>query len=172
MTTHRIATALALTLVTLTTVGSSPARAERPSQPGSCSQAHRAEVEEFVDLYIEVFNDQDMTRLDEIMTPEALNHNPFGIMTVEQLAATMTDFYATFPDLHYTVEDIAIDGDQVVIEYTYVGTHLGSFMGLPPTGTVVHGRGLEIHTLGADGRITGTRNYSDIFGLFAQLGLL
>jgi steroid delta-isomerase-like uncharacterized protein len=162
-----LASALATTVV-VTAFAASPAAASNAS---ACSQAHRAEVEAAVDLYIEIFNDHDMSRLHEVMTPESLNENPFGVMDVETLAATMEGFYAAFPDLQYQVEDVAINGDRVVLEYTYTGTHLGPLMGVPATGTVVHGRGLEIHTFD-DGRITGTRNYSDVFGLFAQLGLL
>jgi steroid delta-isomerase-like uncharacterized protein len=155
-------------LTTLTALGPAPAPA---SQPNSCSRAHRAEVEAFAALYFEIFNDQDLARLDEIMTPDAINHNPFGTMTVEELAATMAEFFIAFPDLHYELESLTIDGDQVVFEYTYTGTHLGPLMGLAPTGVAVHGRGLELHTL-ADGRITASRNYADALGMFTQLGLL
>jgi steroid delta-isomerase-like uncharacterized protein len=149
-----------------------PALAANPTpEANGCSQAHRAEVEAFADLYIEVYNSHDLSRFDEVMTPEALNYNPLGVMTVEELTATMEGFYAAFPDLEYQLEDVVIDGDEVVIEYTYTGTHLGPLMGVPATGTVVHGRGLEVHEF-EDGRIALTRNYSDVFGLFAQLGLV
>lgn len=162
-----LAAALSFTAVAVT-----PAQASNPDiEHNGCSQAYRTEVEAFAALYIDVYNSHDMSRLGEVMTPEALNTTPFGVMTVEQLGATMEGFYLAFPDLEYQLEELVIDGDQVVIEYTYTGTHLGPLMGAPATGVVVHGRGLEIHTL-ADGRITQTRNYSDVFGLFAQLGLV
>jgi steroid delta-isomerase-like uncharacterized protein len=141
------------------------------TQARSCSAAHRAQVEAFVDLYFDVYNSHDMSRLGEILTPDSINHNPLGIMDVAQLAATMEQFYVAFPDLEYQIEDIAIDGDRLIVEYTYTGTHLGPLLGVPATGTAVHGRGLEISTLD-NGRIAETRNYSDVFGLFGQLGLI
>lgn len=95
-----------------------------------------------------------------------------GPMTVAELTATMEGFYAAFPDLEYEVVQYTLDGDRLVMEYTYTGTHLGPIFGLAATGTVVQGRGLEIHTLAPDGRIAATHNYSDIFLLYVQLGLI
>jgi steroid delta-isomerase-like uncharacterized protein len=144
------------------------------AKPGKddCSAARRAEIEALVDNYIEIYSEHDLARLDEVVTPDSLNHNPFGVMTVEQLSATMEGFYAAFPDLEYQLVQYTFEGDRLVIEYTYTGTHLGPLLGVPATGTVVQGRGLEIHTLAADGRIAATNNYSDVFGLFVQLGLI
>jgi predicted ester cyclase len=41
---------------------------------------------------------------------------------------------AAFPDLHYYTEDLVADGDRVAQRFTLHCTHLGEFMGLPPTG--------------------------------------
>jgi steroid delta-isomerase-like uncharacterized protein len=143
----------------------------KPAQGKVCSPNHRADAEAFVDLYFEIWNDHDLSRLDEILTPDSINHNPFGTMDVDELAGIMGAFFAAFPDLTYTVQRVVVEKDHLVIEYTYTGTHLGDLLGLPPTGVVVHGRGLELHVMD-DGRIAETFNYSDAFGLYAQLGLL
>lgn len=137
----------------------------------SCFAPYRAWMTGFANHYIGVYSSRDTSRFDEVMAPDAINHNPFGDMDRAQLAATMQAFYVAFPDLTYQIEQIAIDGNRLVIEYTYTGTHLGNFNGLPPTGTVVHGRGLEINVL-EHGKIVETFNYSDLFTLYAQLGLL
>ena len=145
--------------------------AESSNAPNSCSVAYHDSMEDFADLYIDVYNSQDVSRFDEVMAPGAINYNPLGTVTVPELAGMMQGFYAAFPDLTYEVVQVLVDGDRLILEYTYTGTHLGELMGVPATGTVVHGRGLEVHVMEA-GLIAETYNYSDVFGLFAQLGLI
>ncbi|MEZ4442948.1 MAG: ester cyclase [Polyangiaceae bacterium] len=167
-----IAAILAATAVALVPT---PARSHQGHQghhgPHACSTKHRSNMEDFVDLYIDIYNSHDLSRFSEVMQPDAVNVTPFGPMTVAELAAAMQGFYAAFPDLTYQAERIFVDGDELIIEYSYTGTHLGELMGIPATGTVVHGRGLEVHTI-EDGLIADTQNYSDVFGLLAQLGAL
>ncbi len=52
-----------------------------------------------------------------------------GPAGVKQLAAMV---HVTFPDLHFTVEDMVAEGDKVVYRYTMRGTHHGDFMGIAP----------------------------------------
>jgi len=150
----------------------SPAHAEVSVPPIlSCTAPYRAWMNGFAEHYIEVYNSHDTSRFGEVMTSDAINHNPFGSMDRAGLAAVMDAFYDAFPDLTYEIEQVAIDGNRLVIEYTYTGTHLGDFNGLPPTGIQVHGRGLEINLL-RHGKVAETFNYTDAFTLYAQLGLL
>ncbi len=149
-----------------------PAPTEAKSGKGKCHKIDKEQAEDLVEEYFEIYNDHDLARFEEVMRPDAINYSSFGPMTVAQLTATMEGFYAAFPDLEYEVVQYTLDGDRLVMEYTYTGTHLGPIFGLAATGTVVQGRGLEIHTLAPDGRIAVTHNYSDIFLLYVQLGLI
>ena len=40
----------------------------------------------------------------------------------------------TFPDMHVTIDDIFGEGDRTAIRARVVGTHLGEFQGVAPTG--------------------------------------
>jgi predicted ester cyclase len=51
------------------------------------------------------------------------------------LAKHMVDFErSVFPDIQFTIEDMMVEGDDVMVRLTIRGTHEGSFRGLAPTG--------------------------------------
>jgi steroid delta-isomerase-like uncharacterized protein len=62
------------------------------------------------------------------------NGMPFGREADRQ---SCIDTAATFPDLHWTIEDMVAEGDKVVIRYTFRGTNLGGLPGRPATGKQV-----------------------------------
>src|SRR5262245_8263371 len=62
-------------------------------------------------------------------------------------------FYAAFPDLHHTIEDVFADGNRVAVRFVLHGTHRGSFFGIPATGrTVTVVANVLMHVAG--GRVT------------------
>src|SRR6266704_1137869 len=48
-----------------------------------------------------------------------------------------TAILSAFPDLVETIDDLVAEADHVVERLTLRGTHLGEFMGVPPTGKPV-----------------------------------
>ena len=94
----------------------------------------------------EVFNQGNLTVIDELIDPAFIEHNPFpgqapGIAGEKQ-AVSMSR--AAYPDLHTTIEDIITEDDMMVIRLTARGTQRGEFMGNPATGEVTT---TEIHIL-------------------------
>jgi predicted ester cyclase len=80
----------------------------------------------------------------------------------------MEGFVDAFPDLTYTFEEILVDGNNVVIRYSWSGTNTGSFMGMPPSNNEVSCTGLEIDRI-ADGRIVETQNFTDMHCLLTSI---
>lgn len=77
-------------------------------------------------------------------------------------------FRTGFPDWVETVEDVIAEGDRVVIRVTGMGTHRGSFQGIPPTGASVRAGGVGIARI-AGGRVAEAWGFYDAAGLMAQL---
>jgi len=74
-------------------------------------------------------------------------------------------FYAAFPDLQHSVEDVFATTDRVAVRFVLRGTHRGSFFGVPPTGRpVTVAANVLLHV--ADGKVTR------LFGVFDEAGLL
>ncbi len=53
----------------------------------------------------------------------------------------LTRLHNALPDVWVRLEDIVSDGDRVAVRVVWRGTHLGSFLGRPPTGrkVTIHG---------------------------------
>ena len=80
-------------------------------------------------------------------------------------------YYAAFPDLHTTIEQVVGEGDIVVVRGTDRGTHRGDFMGIAPTGRNVTVPWICIYRV-TDGKITEQWISSDGLGMLQQLGVL
>lgn len=54
------------------------------------------------------------------------------------------DWTRAFPDMRFAVEDMIVEGDQLVARYTARGTHQGTFVGIAATGVAVELTGIDI----------------------------
>ena len=157
--------ALAAAITSITSI-TSVARA----QENMCNPPHVDEMERLMEDYVAAFNSQDPAQFGRVLTDDYYTQNPLGVFEgLATMQYLMTGVYASLQGIHYEIERVVVYGNEVVLEYTYTATHAGEFLGIPATGTVVHGRGMEVHRI-RGGKIAATWNYSDIFGLLAQLG--
>lgn len=75
-----------------------------------------------------------------------------------------------FPDYFVGVLDMIAEGEQVVVEWTFRGTHLGPYQGIPPTGKIISGTAISVYRV-VDGRIAGAHGVWDQSEIWRQLGL-
>ncbi|HWV43620.1 ester cyclase [Pseudorhodoplanes sp.] len=83
----------------------------------------------------------------------------------------VTMFRTAFPDLTYTVEDEIAEGDLVMARFSARGTHLGTFLGVAPTGRSITYTGIDVNRI-RDGRIVQSWVQYDALGLLQQLGVV
>jgi steroid delta-isomerase-like uncharacterized protein len=74
-----------------------------------------------------------------------------------------------FPDLVWTPEQMAADGDTVAVRYSMTGTQRGSFAGVASTGKPVVSQSMAFYSL-ADGEIIEERAQLDMLGFLQQIG--
>ena len=68
---------------------------------------------------------------------------PGGVHGVVQRLAP---FVAAFPDLHFAIEEMVVDGDSVVTRFRVTGLHQDTWLGVAPTGATpeyYHSKGLQ-----------------------------
>ena len=101
-----------------------------------------------------------------------MDHNPppGAAPGVEGMKQMMGMFFAAFPDLNVTIDQL-IAGDIVVGRMTNTGTHQGDLMGIAPTGKSVTFS--EIHMVRIEnGKAVEHWGNIDDLGMMQQLGVI
>lgn len=114
--------------------------------------------------------------IDELFEQDFVNHSPMpGVpATRDGVKLIFGMFLNAFPDLNATIHDqiAEVDGAaaRVMTRKTLSGTHLGDFLGIPPSGNHVDIEVIDILQL-VDGKVTDHWNLVDQLGLLQQLGV-
>ena len=130
--------------------------------------ANRATVSR---IYEEVFNMGKLEQADTLIATAYIDHNPIGLggkSGIEGFKQTVRALRFAFPDLHFTVEQMIVNGDQVVTRTTMRGTHKNSFMGVDPTDKQVTVSGFDIFRI-ADGVVAERWGTLDGLTLMQQM---
>ena len=93
----------------------------------------------------------------------------------EAVKGWITGFVAAFPDIKTTIRNAFGQGDMVVMEEEFTGTHTGTLIGpdgseIPATNKPVQMRSATVLKI-ENGQITEDHTYFDLLGMMAQLGL-
>lgn len=162
-----------LTALVTVTAGAASARHDhggRGDGPSDCSPHHRERVEALVADYLEVVNSHDVGRFPEVFADDYTLVSTAGTFSgLPAFTGVMSALYTAMPDITYSLDEVLVDGDNVTVRYTYTGTHLGSFLGIPATGNTITCRGLEIDRIDGD-RLVETQNFTDFHCLLTGMG--
>lgn len=121
----------------------------------------------------DAWNKGDLRLGEQMFAPGALLHyrGQTFPLTAESGAQIVRNWRNAFPDFHFTLEDMIVSRDKVVLRIPFTGTHLGKFWGLEPTGKKISVT--ETLILRLDGsRIAEMWEDYDEYGMRIQLGLL
>ena len=121
----------------------------------------------------EVINLGNQRLADELLAENFVDHNPLPGLPPnrEGFKQSFVIFRNTFPDMHYTIEDIIAEEDKVVIRWTATGTQRGELMGIPPTGKNISVTGIDIFRI-TDGNLAELWLAWDQLGMMQQLGAI
>ena len=113
------------------------------------------------------------------LVEEAINHSNLDVLDEVAdgeiaLAAQhwIGPFRDSFPDFTMQIIDLIAEGEKVAAHFRCSGTHLGEWMGHPPTGRRFHNVD-EIYIFRvANGKLTGATAVEDNLARMRQLGLM
>jgi len=134
------------------------------------------EYKNMVKRYFDALNSKNLDALDELFEKDYVSHEnpprPDGI-GVEQFKKFMSDFYSSYPDGHFTVEEILVDGNAVVVRWRCDATHTGPTPSLhiPATGKKIVIIGCTVEHV-RNGKFYDEWGYWDQSALLEQLGVL
>jgi predicted ester cyclase len=122
----------------------------------------------------EVWNEGRGDAAAELIAADLIDHNPYpgqppGLEGHNWAVAMVRK---AFPDLRFTNDVVASDGEFVTGRWTMTGTNTGTFdlFGLPPTGRPVTMTGQEIFRV-EGGKFAELWHQEDVPGMLRQLGL-
>src|SRR5829696_2974362 len=95
----------------------------------------------------EIVNQRNPDLIEEFYPPDLVWHEPDqDIQGYGQARQFVSTFFAAFPDINISVEDVIAEGDQVVSRYTIRGTHrLLLVNDSPTTEKQMELKGITIH---------------------------
>ena len=87
------------------------------------------------------------------------------------MAASVAAYLTAFPDLHFIIDDVVIQGERVVQVWQAHATHRGPLMNIPATNRRIAVRGASLLTFRA-GKLYRAVYIWDVAGLLREIGLL
>jgi steroid delta-isomerase-like uncharacterized protein len=131
----------------------SPGREKRVGKEGkeapvSAEEKNKALARKFFE---EAWGKGNLAAVDEFIAADYVTHPiPSGLLPgPEGTKQAITTYRTAFPDLKVTVDDIFAADDRVALRWSIRGTHLGDWLGIPPTGNHMAATGISVY------RITG-----------------
>jgi steroid delta-isomerase-like uncharacterized protein len=123
-------------------------------------------------FYEDVLNNGDLAALDQLAVRDYEEHDPLpgqgeGLKGLKERVSMIRDAFGE----QFTIEHLIAEGDEVAVRWIGTGTHVGEFMGIPPTNRSFEIAGIDIYTL-RDGNMSAHWHVVDQLSLLQQLGLI
>jgi predicted ester cyclase len=114
-----------------------------------------------------------MAAIEELCATDFVSHGGTGedIRGIKDFKHDCGEWYRVFPDIHFTIDDMVVEGDKVAVRHTWTGTHKGEFMGIPPTNKKVTMWEIYIDRI-AGGKFVESWVRYDTLSLMQQFGLV
>ena len=121
-------------------------------------------------FYKEVYGDWNMALVPEVVSPRFISHDwPEGGPTGPQgFELFYSAIRAALPDARYEVDDLIAEGDKVVVRWRLLGTHLGDFRGIAPSGQKIELKGIAIYRVN-NGKLMERWVVTDLYGVLEEM---
>lgn len=120
--------------------------------------------------FIETWNRGDLAGVAAFWSPDVIHHTR-GDHDLDDINNSYNVVMRAFPDLRWHIDDIIAEDDKVVTRLTGYATHLGDYMGVPPTNTPVKCRSVDVSRV-VNGKIVEHWGLLDELHLMEQLHLV
>jgi steroid delta-isomerase-like uncharacterized protein len=105
-------------------------------------------------FFEEAWGKGNLAAVDEFMAADYVEHPRPSTLSpgAEGLKQLIGAYRTAFPDLKATLDDIFAEGDRVAFRWNVSGTHLGDWLGIPPTGNHMAANGITVFRI-SDGKV-------------------
>jgi predicted ester cyclase len=98
-------------------------------------EAERAELIAFYGRYLECCNEYRFEGLDEFVAKDVRVNG--AIQGLDSYVAGLRAVVEAFPDYHWDLQRLLVDGNWLSARLVDTGTHAGTFLGVPATGRAI-----------------------------------
>jgi steroid delta-isomerase-like uncharacterized protein len=123
----------------------------------------------------EVWNEGREATIDELFAESGvaygLGDGEAEVRGPAQLKPFVRNLSGSLPDLHISILDIMAEEDKVIVRVLLEGTHLGSGLGVQPSGRRVRVAGIVVFRISKGQFVEGWNSW-DQLGLLRQIGAL
>jgi predicted ester cyclase len=128
------------------------------------------EVRGLVKCLYSAIDRQDWSTLEEVVSQRVVVEVGGGApVGWDEWLGRLQEFFTAFPDGRHELDEVLVDGSHGVSRCRFVGTHIGEFRGIAPTGAAVSISGIHIDRFQGDMLVTH-RGQLDMHRLYQQLG--
>lgn len=124
--------------------------------------------------FYEVWNKGNLRKLEEIVDPSYINHNPSSphpLPGPDGLKPIILAMRQGVPDLTYTIEETIITPDRIVARVLVRGTHSGTLFGIPASGKKFEIRQVNVEYI-KNGKIVEHWRVTEELQWMQQLGVI
>jgi steroid delta-isomerase-like uncharacterized protein len=122
--------------------------------------------------FVEFINTASEQLARELISPDATFYvpgQPEPMRGPDGYLAVIRMMRGGFPDIQWSLEDIAAEDNKVAVRFIMRGTHQGTFFGVPPTGKPIKVQAMNFYRL-SNGQIIEEYGQPDFLGLLQQIG--
>lgn len=125
---------------------------------------------EVIEGFFEIYNSKDYQALSQYFAPHYNDHGIPEVNCIEDAIGILKSTHAAFPDIKVIIDDLIEEDNKVVFRGHFSATHLGEFVGMPPSGAKVEFEALEIFKL-ENGKVTESWGYWPMALIMKQIKL-
>lgn len=133
--------------------------------------SREVESKNLIRRYVETWNKGDIEGLSQFWARDMIHHTRTKKQGFDEVKQIVKDFAKAFPDLQFRLDDIIAEGDRVATRMIAHATHLGAYMGVPPSGKKVSCAVMGVARVVGD-KIAEHWGVTDELAIMAQIGLL
>jgi steroid delta-isomerase-like uncharacterized protein len=126
------------------------------------------QIEAVRQLYEDLLNQQRMELLPALLSDDVVLHTLTDERGLEAYRALVERLRVSFPDLHFTLDDLIASGDRVTVRWTMDATHGGPLGNVPATGRRIQQKAIVIYRF-EDGKIAEGWAQMDRLGVLQQI---
>lgn len=117
--------------------------------------------------YLEYCNEHDFDRMASFYTSTIkVNDVP---MAPAAVTAQFSPVISAFPDWHWEIRHLVVDGDYIAVHFTVTGTHRGAFHGIEATGRRVNISEFTLYHV-EEGKFAEVWDLTDMDAVMKQIG--